>query len=54
MDDNDEILIETGDLFLSFQVTEYESMTFGESVMLLIAIGVLLYLIYALFWPHRF
>jgi K+-transporting ATPase KdpF subunit len=33
---------------------ENESMSFGESVTLLIAIGVLLYLIYALLWPQRF
>lgn len=33
---------------------EDESMTFGESVTLLIAMGVLLYLIYALLWPERF
>ena len=33
---------------------EEDSMTFGESVMLLIAIGVLMYLIYALLWPERF
>lgn len=31
-----------------------ELMTFGESVTLLIAIGVLLYLVYALLWPDRF
>ena len=30
------------------------SLTFGESVTLLIAIGVLIYLIYALLWPERF
>lgn len=33
---------------------ENESMTFGESVTLLIAVGVLLYLVYALLWPERF
>jgi K+-transporting ATPase KdpF subunit len=33
---------------------ENESMTFGESITLLIAIGVMLYLIYALLWPERF
>ena len=33
---------------------EDELMTFGESVTLLIAIGVLLYLVYALLWPERF
>lgn len=33
---------------------EDEPMTFGESITLLIAIGVLLYLIYALLWPERF
>ena len=33
---------------------ENEFMTFGESVTLLIAIGVLLYLIYALIWPEHF
>ncbi len=33
---------------------EDEPMTFGEAVTLLIAIGVLLYLIYALLWPERF
>ena len=33
---------------------ENESMTFGESISLLIAIGVMLYLIYALLWPERF
>jgi K+-transporting ATPase KdpF subunit len=33
---------------------EEESMTFGEGVTLLIAIGVLMYLIYALLWPERF
>ena len=33
---------------------EEESMTFGEGVTLLIAIGVLMYLIYALVWPERF
>ncbi len=33
---------------------EDELLTFGESVTLLIAIGVLIYLIYALLWPERF
>ena len=33
---------------------EEESMSFGESVTLLIAIGVLIYLVYALLWPERF
>lgn len=33
---------------------EEELLTFGESVTLLIAIGVLIYLIYALLWPERF
>ena len=33
---------------------EDESMTWGESITLLIAIGVMLYLIYALLWPERF
>ena len=33
---------------------EDDSMTFGESVTLLIAMGVLMYLIYALLWPERF
>lgn len=33
---------------------EDEPMTFGESITLLIAIGVLLYLIYALLWPEHF
>ena len=40
----------------SFRYEEWENefMTFGEGVMLLIAIGVFLYLIYALIWPERF
>lgn len=33
---------------------EDEPMGFGESVILLIVIGVLIYLIYALLWPERF
>lgn len=33
---------------------EDEPMTFGEASLLLIAVGVLLYLIYALLWPERF
>ncbi|MFT4036703.1 MAG: K(+)-transporting ATPase subunit F [Thermomicrobiales bacterium] len=33
---------------------EDESMSFGEAVTLLIAIGVLIYLVYALLWPERF
>jgi K+-transporting ATPase KdpF subunit len=33
---------------------EDEPMTFGEAITLLIALGVLLYLIYALIWPERF
>jgi K+-transporting ATPase KdpF subunit len=33
---------------------EDEPMTFGEAITLLIALGVLLYLIYALLWPERF
>jgi K+-transporting ATPase KdpF subunit len=33
---------------------EEELLTFGESVTLLIAFGVLIYLIYALLWPERF
>ena len=33
---------------------EEEPMTFGEAVTLLIAVGVLLYLVYALLWPERF
>jgi K+-transporting ATPase KdpF subunit len=36
------------------ETREAGSMTFGESVTLLIAIGVLIYLIYALLWPERF
>jgi K+-transporting ATPase KdpF subunit len=38
----------------SREIGEEESMTFGEGVTLLIAIGVLMYLIYALLWPERF
>ena len=37
-----------------FENREDELLTFGESVTLLIAIGVLIYLIYALLWPERF
>lgn len=33
---------------------EDESMSFGEAVTLLIVIGVLIYLVYALLWPERF
>lgn len=33
---------------------EEESMSFGESVTLLIALAVMIYLIYALLWPERF
>jgi K+-transporting ATPase KdpF subunit len=36
------------------ETREEELLTFGESVTLLIAIGVLIYLIYALLWPERF
>lgn len=31
-----------------------DPMTFGEGVTVLIALGVLIYLIYALLWPERF
>lgn len=37
-----------------FENREEEMLTFGESITLLIAIGVLIYLIYALLWPERF
>lgn len=33
---------------------EDESMSYGEALTLLIALGVLIYLIYALLWPERF
>jgi K+-transporting ATPase KdpF subunit len=35
-------------------VAEDESMTYGEALTLLIAIGVLIYLVYALLWPEHF
>lgn len=54
MDDDDDLPVESANPFCAFEITENESMTFGESVALLIAIGVLLYLIYALVWPERF
>ena len=35
-------------------VVEDESMSYGEALTLLIALGVLVYLIYALLWPEHF
>ena len=35
-------------------VVEDDSMSYGEALTLLIAIGVLIYLIYALIWPEHF
>jgi K+-transporting ATPase KdpF subunit len=54
MDDDVDLPAESDSNFFTFDITEYESMTFGDSVMVLIAIGVLLYLIYALLWPEHF
>ena len=38
----------------SWKYGEDESMSFGEALTLLVAIGVLIYLIYALLLPERF
>ena len=37
-----------------FVVEENDPMSYGEALTLLIALGVLIYLIYALLWPERF